>query len=482
MPELDLTSFQRVNDAIESKRYGEAAGICQDMLEAMGDNPQVFAMLATVHHRKGEWQTAVEYFNKALAIKQDVAEWWFGLSKSYFYLYDYDACVFCGNTGIQLGSEDVDSLINMAISSANLGDNYRGRSEAYLLRALAHDRNNARAHMAMGEMLLYRKEFEAGWREYSWRKDVFQCVDPRPDSAEWVGQRMREGTLIVMTEGGFGDCIQFSRYIPYVNELCRDVVIGTCVEFEDLFRMAFPKNRVFTKLADFPPHAMHVGMIDLPMIFSTKPLIYGTNFQISDRAVENRKKIFFFSSDPQKMKVGLCWRGRREHKADRRRSMGAEMLLPLLSTPGCEFYSLQYQQTEFESALLGPFVKPFTGIQSWRDTAEHIKCLDLIIVVDTAVAHMAGTLGKETWVMLSHPAEWRWGMTGRHSDWYPSMTLWRQPTPGDWGSVIKSVAEALRRTASIQVDLTEPASGMDDHTDRLSIDTQAGEQRRLEAP
>lgn len=447
--DMDLQSYDKVKQAIERKHYGEARGICDDMLEAMGDNPQVFAMLADLHHRKGEWLEAVGFYDKALAIKQDEGEWWWGLSKSHFYLHDYTACLVCGDIAQKLGAVDVDGLVNMAIAATGISqDDFSQRAEALILKALAYDWTHPRAHMAMGELLLSRREFGPGWREYAWRKKVFAGIDPRPCSGEWAGQRVRNGTLIVMTEGGFGDGIQFSRFIPYVNDLCSDVVIASCPELQGLFQGAFPKNRVISQFQEFPPHAMHVGMIDLPAIFHDKVMIHPTDFRISEQRIQTRRDMFFYNSK-NAMKVGLCWRGRSSHRADGRRSMPVGTMLDLLDVPRCEFYSLQLDTTEDEFRALDGAAKPFTGIRGWRDTAEHILNLDLVITVDTAVAHLAASLGKMTWVLLSRPAEWRWGMYGISSDWYPTMRLWRQSARGDWGPVIGSVKEALTRAASI---------------------------------
>jgi hypothetical protein len=448
--DLDLLSYDKVSVAIERKHYGEARGICEDMLEAMGDNPQVFAMLADIHHCKGEWLEAVKFYDKAIAIDQRQGVWWWALSKSHFYLHNYTGCLVCGDIAQQLDVVDVDGLVNMAIAAANISqDDCSQRSEALILRALAHDWTNPRAHMAMGELLLHRREYEPGWREYAWRKKVFTGIDPRPCSAEWAGQRLRNGTLIVMTEGGFGDCIQFSRFIPYVNEQCSDVVIASCPEITKMFVRAFPKNRVISQFREFPPHAMHVGMIDLPMIYGTKLLPPPTDFKVEDRRVKARRDMFFYTEPADCLKVGICWHGRKEHRADARRSMQVRQILRLLASPKCAFYSLQLDQTEEETAALGADVKLLTGVRGWQDTAEHILNLDLVITVDTAVGHLAATLGKPTWIMLAKPSEWRWGMQGLHSEWYPTARLWRQPTPGDWESVIRDVSEALTRMASI---------------------------------
>lgn len=440
MPELDLGAYARYDAALEAGRLGEAMGICDDLLDAMGDNAQVFAMIGAIRMKQNIWDDAVSVYDRAIELKPDEGAYWRAVSKAHFFLEHWAISRFAGTMGDSMEPGDADLMVNMAIAAKHIGGpDAAMKVEQCLLRALAYDINSPRAHMAMGEHLLLHGDFDAGWREYVWRKKLYQTLDPRPCSAEWAGQRLR-GTLVIMTEGGFGDSIQFSRYIPYAAERCDEVVLACCPELQDLFSCTFPGTRVISMFQDFPPHAAHVGMIDLPGIFGGFPA--PTRLLVPDAMADDRGDRFF-NEGAHAFKVGICWRGRPTHKGDATRSMPPVFLLPLLSAPRCKFYSLQIDQTEHESALLRPWVQPLTDSQSWLDTAAHILNLDLVITVDTAMAHLAGTLGKPVWTLLAKHPEWRWMVDRNDTPWYRSMSLCRQTKPGDWASLLSAVRVSL---------------------------------------
>jgi hypothetical protein len=147
------------------------------------------------------------------------------------------------------------------------------------------------------------------------------------------------------------------------------------------------------------------------------------------------------------LRVGLVWAGSPEHQGDRFRSIQPEILRPLLRMPGLEFHSLQIGSPGREApALAASGLRDFTAsIHDFADTAAYIAELDLIIAVDTAVAHLAGAMARPVWTLLPAPADWRWGWTGDSTPWYPTMRLFRQLAPGEWDAVVQRVAVELRR-------------------------------------
>jgi hypothetical protein len=149
-------------------------------------------------------------------------------------------------------------------------------------------------------------------------------------------------------------------------------------------------------------------------------------------------------------RVGLAWAGNPKHRNDRRRSMPAEKLLPLFGATGAAFYSLQIQPEggQPKTLLDAGLIDLTASIADFADTAALVSELDLVITVDTAVAHLAGALGRPVWTLLPSVAEWRWGRQGEKTPWYPTMQLFRQPAPGDWDAVIHHVFEELGRQVS----------------------------------
>jgi hypothetical protein len=306
----------------------------------------------------------------------------------------------------------------------------------------------AEAHWNLALTLLLNSNLPEGWREFEWRLKIPEIVAPRDFSQPgWNGSDLRGKTILVHDEQGFGDAIQFARYLPMVAERGGNIILGCARETAGLFQTMPAIGRVLTSGQPMPGFDAHVPLLSLPLMFGTTLSTIPAKvpyLTAPAEGVENwRRKI---GAGDGRVRVGLAWAGRPTHKNDPRRSMRLDQFAPLANIKSVCFYSLQKGEAARQSA------SPPAGMQwvdwtddlhDFADTAGLVANLDLVICVDTAVAHLAGAMGKPVWVLLPFVPDWRWLLNRDDSPWYPTMRLFRQSTAGDWDGVIQRVGTAL---------------------------------------
>jgi len=254
---------------------------------------------------------------------------------------------------------------------------------------------------------------------------------------------------VLHPEQGFGDTIQFVRYAPLVAARGARVVVACHALLTDLLRSIKGVQVIGT---DEPPPAFdyHTPMMSLPRAFETRldtiPASVPYLFAQPARLEAWRRRL---AARGARQRIGLVWAGNPKYPRDRARSCAVERLAPLLMLRDCMFYSLQKGATAAEVVKLDPSgerVLDYSGeLESFADTAALIGALDLVISVDTAVAHLAGALGKPVWILLPFAPDWRWLQEREDSPWYPTARLFRQPRRGDWDSVLERVAAELEK-------------------------------------
>jgi hypothetical protein len=260
---------------------------------------------------------------------------------------------------------------------------------------------------------------------------------PRWEGADISGKR-----ILLYTEQGFGDAIQFVRYVPMVQERGARVFVRCQAELKRLFETIAGADAVFAMESALPEFDFHCALMSLPSVFQTE--LAGVPAKVPYLATDPKSSARWrerLAADSRK-KVGIAWAGRPTHPKDRDRTIALEKLAPILATPDIQFLSLQKSAQVASAQGLLDWTAEFTD---FAETAALIENLDLVITVDTAVAHLAGALGKPVWVLLPWISDWRWMRDRDDSPWYPTMRLFRQPSTGDWASVIDRVAAELGR-------------------------------------
>ncbi len=302
------------------------------------------------------------------------------------------------------------------------------------------------AEYERSHMQLMFGEMPQGWIQSESRLRVPGRITPPRNFTEprWNGEPFRGRTLLVHFEQGFGDTLMFIRYLPLVKVLGGTVILMVQPPLADLVATCSGVDRVIPEGAELPPFDLQVSLMSLPAIFrTTLASIPGAvpYLDVPER-VPNRDSIQeILATFDGGARVGLVWAGNPDHKGDAKRSIPPEDLRPLDGLPGVYWHSFQLGQAEQPPlrnwASLAPLLSNFS------DTAYALSGMDLVVTVDTVLVHLAGALGIPTLLLLPFQPDFRWMLHREDSPWYPNLQIYRQPSPGDWGSVIQRVLADL---------------------------------------
>lgn len=421
-----------------SAAYRRAVALQPDLFEAHNN-------LGNVLRKSGRLDEATVALRQALALRPASAPAHFNLGN-----------VLCESGHTSEAADAFARTIELqpdhAEAHLNLGNLYK--ADGRLKEAAEHYQHAIRARpgypearWSLGLIRLQDGKFEEGWREYEARLQV-KDFPVRRDFQQpmWDGSPLNGRRILLHPEGGFGDTLQFIRYVRLLREQRDGRVFVQCqAELKRLITGQNGIEMVFAGNEPLEPFDVHCPLLSLPHQFGTTldsipnqvPYLYA-----DPKLVEQWKQRLGVSDDG--MKIGLVWAGSARHLNDANRSMPIETVAPLHRIQRARFISLQKERLETPPAGVN-FESYAQDVRDFADTAALIAQLDLVICVDTSVAHLAGAMGKPTWVLLPEPAEWRW-LNGRSdSPWYPTVRLFRQPRAGDWDSVMNSVIEALQK-------------------------------------
>jgi tetratricopeptide (TPR) repeat protein len=326
---------------------------------------------------------------------------------------------------------------------------YLGRIEEALDsfdRAIALQPEFPEAHWNKALLCLAIGDFEQGWPAYEWRWRGATELTPRGfTQPQWRGEDLNGKTILLHAEQGFGDSIQFIRYLRLVAQKGGKIVLELPDSLMPLIADTNGLISMHRRGDALPPFDVHCPLMSLPLSFGTTAATIPASVPYlrapSERVATWRARLAHLG----KPRIGLVWSGKPSHKNDHNRSIALSGLEPLLSIPGITFVSLQREYREAELPTLAnlPILRLDEDLIDFADTAAAIGELDLVIAVDTAVAHLAGALGKPLWLLLSHIQDWRWMHERSDSPWYPSARLFRQSQIGDWDGVVAAVAQEL---------------------------------------
>jgi tetratricopeptide (TPR) repeat protein len=309
-------------------------------------------------------------------------------------------------------------------------------------RAIA-DRRPQQAAWNESLVLLLLGQYEEGWRKYEARFGIADHDPLRADARVPALAEVRGKRILLLPEQGHGDLIQFARYAPLLAAQGADVTLSTYVELKPLMQTLHGVKRVVLHDEAEPPVDVVTPLLSLPLIFGTRVETIPAQVPYLLAPAE-RVKIWEHRLDARvRPRIGLCWWGS-QHIL--KRSISIETLLPILSIPDIEVHALQKEIPADQREWLvqhGMLIDHSAELQDYADTAALISLLDLVVTIDTSVAHLAGALAAPAWIMLPHNADWRWLLHRSDSPWYPTARLFRQQRAGDWGSVVNDVVQAL---------------------------------------
>lgn len=360
------------------------------------------------------------------------------------------------NRAIALNPKNASAHTNRGNVLRDLGRN----NEAILSydRAIAVDPDHAEAYANKSISLLQAGNFTEGWKLYEWR---WKCEGPREafrkfstatvyqfDETIWHGEAAEGKTLLVHAEQGLGDTLHFCRYVSMLPARGLKVLFEVPDALRPLMQhlpgVAQGNITLVGLHKKLPPFDLHCPLMTLPFAFGTTVETIPAHIPYLQSDPEKEALMAARLGEKTRPRVGLVWSGNPDHSNDRNRSIALSRLAPLFALP-FEFHALQKVIRPSDAAALAA-----SGMRShcdvlndFSDTAALVRAMDLVIAVDTSVAHLAGALGAPLWLMLTCVAEWRWMENRPDSPWYPSAELFRQPARGDWEGVAETVAERL---------------------------------------
>ena len=305
--------------------------------------------------------------------------------------------------------------------------------------------NEAMARLQIGD-------FEKGFELWEARPDTKECFQKIP---LWKGEKVQH--LLLHEDQGMGDALQCMRYLSLMEERAEKITAQLTGHLKELLSFSFPEIEIITLDDPVPKADARAQLMSLPHIFKTRidkipaPIPY---LKTKERwSSPWRQKLEAIS----KPLIGVVWAGNLNNRNDKNRTIAFKNLLPLFEKFAAHFISLQKDRENDQAELKSyNILNAGPRLGHFGDTAGLINELDLLITVDTAVAHLAGAMGKPTWLLLPYNSEWRWMYGREDSPWYPSLRLFRQPAPHDWGSVIKTVALELEKLIKGDLSVLEP--------------------------
>lgn len=407
-------------------------------------NPLLNLYAGTALHDLGRYEEAVVCYETALQGKPQMGEIHNNLGNSLMALGRFGDAADSFSRAVSLLTSSPVPLAARATALQALGK--VAEAEADCRKAIIIAPDFAAAHWNLSLSLLLQGRYEEGWREYEWRwrKPDFTSPLRHADVPLWDGSPLHGQNILLHAEQGFGDAIQFVRYAPLVAKLGGNVIVECHPQLASLFMGIEGDVTVIPFGSPMPDINFQIPLLSLPKIFGTTlQNIPSRGPYLAINPEQRQKWSSMMSPCQNRLKTGLVWAGK--SYPDPLRSCLLSDFASLASDD-VAFYSLQLGNgsEETKSPPSRMQLSDLTGnIRDFADTAALIEQMDLVISIDTAVAHLSGALGKPTWLLLPYAPDWRWLLERGDSPWYPAMRIYRQKRPGAWGEVIERVRADL---------------------------------------
>jgi tetratricopeptide (TPR) repeat protein len=439
----------------QAGRTGDAIACWNQLIKHAPDFPDSYVALALVRIDQRQFPEAERLLRAALKADPTYAPGMQNLGFVYQLQDKLDDAVRCYEAALAMQPSSVESLINMGSVQHRLRQSSAALES--FQRALALKPDSIAAQYNCAQELLLHGDFERGWALYEarfawWKESGYQL--PVFNRHRWRGENPCGLTILLVAEQGLGDTLQFIRYAPEVAALGATVVLECQPALARLLHGVHGIDRVISRGDPRPDYDFFCPLMSLPLICKTtlQSIPRRVPYIRVERELREEWGIRLGNSDA--LRVGLAWAGnpKRDHyqlsQSDRRRSMSIDNLAPLLSTGGIEFFNIQKDPSSSSSARSEATarIRDFPAdLKDFANTAALVRHLDLVISVDTSLAHLAGALAIPVWLMCRLDGCWRWLLDREDSPWYPTMRIFRQSTQGDWDGVIQRVRTELVR-------------------------------------
>ena len=434
----------------EQQAFEQAHAILSEALTGHRDDMEIFNALATVEIARTDYMAAQSWLERALSCEPDYVNALANAGLVHMMQQNWEEARAHLEKAVSINPNSLEAQNNFAELLRQTGE-YDAALEHYA-QALQIAPESAEVHNNRGLLLLLLDQYELGWREHEWRLKLPHTFNmglrTRGDIPVWQGQPLAGKTLLVCSEQGLGDALQFCRYILLLADQGARVIIDCPKSLHALLQRSLPLQACYdhqgsdlaTLSADY-----QISLMSLPLHFKTTPeTIPCPSAYLScdhDKHAKWSERLSVYRGK----KVGVVWAGNPLHRNDHQRSVPFTLLKSLIERSDIHFFSLQLNGSEVLGThdWANDVVDLGKEIVDWDDTAAILACLDELVTVDTAVAHLAGALGVRTSLLVSYVPDWRWRLDCKTSVWYPSIKLFRQKQLGDWHSVVPDLIEHL---------------------------------------
>lgn len=457
------------------KKPEEALGVANEIVKKFPNEYEAYLNLGNLFASWRLFQKAVEPYRRAIVLAPNKTQAYNNLGVVYKELGRNEEALFAYQKVLELNPNDSAALNNLGNLRRNMGDttgaiaalkcsitlnpNYADaysnlgalykenkefdRAMFYYQKALALNPEHTNAQFDIALMELSKGHYESGWSGYEYRLKMNELLAKTDvyTSPLWQGESLQNKTIILQTEQGFGDTIMFIRYAPYFKELGAKIIVRTRLELVALFRSIQEVDEIICEEDPLPEHDFYLPLLSCPQRFKTVLQTIPRKFPYLGSPKNG------LSFERKSLHVGITWSGSPTNRGHKDRYVGLKILSQLFDIDHISWYSLQIgaDSHEIQSFNLHDTIIDKTELLTdFAQTAAFIEALDLVISVDTSVAHLSGALNKKTFVLLSKPAEWRWMQEGETTPWYESLLLFRQEIRGDWQKPILQIKEKLR--------------------------------------
>ena len=438
----------------ENGDFGEAEKLFRFVLEKDPNNFDAHLKLTEALYSQDRLQESSDICQKALLLKPENLDAPLEYSKITFLKRNIGHSKTVAKRVLSYSWDALNFLSHIYASQQNF------KEAIILLKALTHiAENEPLPHKNLGVYYLTLGKFEKGFAEYEWRQSEKCYLEEAQEKPVWTGQDLTGKKILIYTEQGLGDVFQFIRYAKLVKDKGAKVFLRLHKPFMQKCLLCYSYIDEIISVPDpLPDFDYKVRLASLPFIFKTslKTVPNKIPYLSADNKLEKSWKEKL--SKDKKFKIGICWEGKTYSRSPfirlqfENRIARLKDFEPIARLKNVSLYCLQInaeeeiRQSKLPLICFGPEFDKIHG--AFMDTAAVMKNLDLVLTIDTSVAHLAGGLGVPVWVMLPYNSDWRWMLDRDESPWYPTMRLFRQPKPGDWESVVKKIKKELEKIAN----------------------------------
>jgi Tfp pilus assembly protein PilF len=437
-------AFRAAMSQHEKGAYAAADSILKEALLAAADDVNLWNLRGVNLRMLKRLGESVWCFRRGLALADDRAALWSNLGNSLKDLKHTDSAIACHQRALELAPNDPGAHHNLGIALTT--DNRHVEALAAFDRAIALRPADAKPRWDRARSHLHLGEYAAGWAEYEARLLTGQLPDRKIPGRRWTGERYDGKRLLIVSEQGFGDAIWIARYLARVKALGGELVFECRPEAIPLIAAMGVVDRFVPKGDPLPDADFHLYQCSLPGLYSPSLATIPAGPYLAAQPERLAKFAPPLARGAGKLRVGIVWSGSTTFGANHDRAVSLKLFLQWFALPGVQLYSLQKGPPEAELKTLpagAPIIDLAPLLGDFADTAAAIAQLDLVLMTDSAVAHLTGALGKPVWVLLNFVPHWLWLLERADSPWYSAVRLFRQRAWGDWTGVFDQAAAEL---------------------------------------